>query len=149
MKDIMTVNMRVAVLFTVCLLFISGCTSLVAKYNEHAYERATALKVESLVLLDKAVEPYSQHQQEAEQLQMELKKAYEYVKGLDLNENSTKQWAILINPDKHLIGGALKRWKKDKTLRPGFINYAKEQVGKGFDEIIKFEGLKLKQPHLQ
>ncbi len=149
MKQLKIVNMRMAVLFLACLCFISGCVSLVAKHSEHVYERATSLKVESLTLLGRATEPYSQHQQQAEQLQMELKKAYEYVKGLDLNEESTEQWAILINPDRNLVGGVLKRWEKDETLNSGFIKFAKEKIGQGFDEIIKFEGMKIKQPHLQ
>ncbi|MBN1360223.1 MAG: hypothetical protein JW993_06510 [Sedimentisphaerales bacterium] len=39
-----------------------GCASTVAEYDRVAYQHAVALKVESLALMGKAVEPYVNHE---------------------------------------------------------------------------------------
>ena len=57
------------------------------------------LKPETLAMMDKAKEPYLNHQAEVEALVVELHKAHEYVKGVPSNSISAKQWEILINTD--------------------------------------------------
>ena len=133
------------VLFTKGILIsIAACGALIAPYNETAYQNATNLKVESLALMDKATEPYSEHQEEVDELMIKIDQAYEFSKGLPKNELSTAQWEIMKDPNGHMLGGFIEKWKESETLREIFVEEVKGQVSKGFDEIIKLESLKIK-----
>lgn len=133
------------VLFTkATLISLTACGALVAPYYETAYQNATNLKVESLALMDKATEPYSEHQEEVGKLMIKIDQAYEFSKGLPKNELSTAQWEIMKDPDGHMLGGFIEKWKESETLREIFVEEVKGQVSKGFDEIIKLESLKIK-----
>ncbi len=125
------------------LIVLVGCATI-SPFNEKAYEQATSLKVESLKLMDKASESYSSHETEVDALKLNLEKAYEYAKGRPQNEDSEKQWAIIIDPDRNSLGGFLKRWKDEKTLDKKFIKNAKDLVSDGFDAVIGLESGKRK-----
>ena len=143
-----------AVVFGLLLFFLSiavsflGCATI-SLYSETAYQQATSLKVDSLAIMDKATEPYAQHQGEVEALRLKIDKAYEYAKGRPKNEDSTRQWEILKNPDRHLLGGFLERWRKDSTLSPAFVEEKKIQVGAAFDTISGLESGKIKPSELK
>jgi len=149
-------KVRVSVLlsftcFTLCAVIpvlLSSCTSI-ALYDERAYEQATSLKVESLALMDKAVEEYDIHKTELENLNIKLKKAYEYANGQPKNEISAKQWLILIDPERNLLGGFLKRWEENSSLSPVFAKEAKGLISDAFDTIIGLESGKIKPGDLK
>ena len=127
------------------LLMIVGCGHLIAPYNETAYQNATNLKVESLALMDKATEPYSENEQSVENLNIKLEQAYEFAKGLPKNEITAKQWWIMIDPDGNMLGGFLQKWKNDGSLNQIFVEEVKNQVSQGFDQIIELESAKIKK----
>ncbi len=99
--------------------------------------------------MGKATEPYAEHEQEAQALQLEVEKAYEFARGRPNNEISTKQWEILMDPGRNLLGGFLKRWKEESTLSAAFIVRAKDLVGDAFDTIIGLESGKIKPNDVQ
>jgi hypothetical protein len=72
------------------VLFLAGCPRHIAPYRPEAYEKATSLKVDALNLMDKATEPYAQHQAAADTLRLNLEKAYEDAKGIPQNELATQ-----------------------------------------------------------
>jgi hypothetical protein len=132
-----------------CLALIlgSGCFSrLISPYSETAYQLATSLKVESLILMDKATEPYSTQRQKVEAFQENLQKALEYAKGRPKNEMSARQWELMLDPNRHLLGGFLQRWRERGRLSRTFIDEAKPLVSDGFDEIIGLESGKEREP---
>ncbi|WP_291319737.1 hypothetical protein [Desulfonatronospira sp.] len=133
---------------TAGLVFIAllslGCAPSIALYSERAYDQAVTLKASSLRLMDRAVEPYNDHEQSIESLLFEMDKAYEYARGRPANELSTRQWEILRDPDRHLLGGFIRRWEEQETLSPFFISEAKEQVGHAFDTVIGLESGKIR-----
>lgn len=139
--------MRLWLVLVVSILMatISACSSLIATYNQAAYEQATSTKAESLVLMSKGTEPYNQHAQAAAALMLDVDKAYEYAAGRPKNEISAEQWANIRDPDKNLLGGFLKRWKKQGRLSSAFVKEAKLQVAKAFDQIIELESGKNKE----
>ena len=94
--------------------------------------------------MDKATEEYSANKDIVEDLKTKLQKSYEYSKGRPKNDISTKQWEILISPDRNLLGGFLKRWESKNTLSRAFIDDAKGLVGDAFDTIIGLESGKIK-----
>ena len=80
-------------------LMIAGCATI-APYSQTAYEQATSLKAEALILMDKATEQFSLHKDEVQKVRLDMDKAYEYAKGRPNNELSTKQWEIVRDPER-------------------------------------------------
>lgn len=123
-----------------------ACTSLIAPYNETAYENATSLKAEALALMSKATECYSNHEERVEALLVSVEQAYEFVKGIAENGESTRQWEIIKDPEGNMLGGFMKRWKKAGQLGETFVENAKDDlVGPAFDKVIRLEALKIRE----
>lgn len=125
----------------VALLALVACAANISPYSQRAYEQATSLKVDALALMNKATEPYSRHQAKVEALKLDLDKAYEFAAGRPKNEHSTRQWEILRDPERHLLGGFLKRWEAAPggQLSPAFVKEARTIVSQAFDTIIQLE----------
>jgi hypothetical protein len=127
------------------LLLVSSmlqCASI-SPYSPTAYQYATSLKVESLMLMDKAAEPYATHQAEVAALVTKIAIAYEYAKGQPKNEISARQWEILKAPNHHLLGGFLQRWEDESQLSGPFVTAARGLVADAFDTIIGLESGKV------
>jgi hypothetical protein len=138
------INIFLIYIFILPVIFtFSSCYNLTA-FNEKAYNKAVVLKVASLELMDKAVDNYTNHSAEADSLRHNLKLAFEYAKGRPDNDIITKQWEIMIDPDRNLIGGFLRIWEEDIKLSPAFVNEAQSVIGDAFDTIIGLESGKLK-----
>ncbi len=131
-----------AISLIISLIFLS--CSMISPFNQRAYEQATELKVEALSLMDKAVRPFSEYRSEVSLFRLNVEKAYEYAKGLPKNSFTAKQWEILKDPNRKLLGGFLKRWEEKSKLSEVFIQEAKTQVAEGFDTIIELESGKRK-----
>ena len=117
---------------------LAAC-SFIAHYDQVAYEHATNAKVDTLALMDKATQSYSEHQKEVEALVNELDKAYEYDRGRQLNKITVAQWDILRDPNRNLVGGFLKMWMAKGMLGAVFVAEKKRQIGDAFDQIIQLE----------
>jgi hypothetical protein len=72
---------------------------------------------------------------------------YEYEKNRPKNEITLKMWDVILNPDGHLLGGFIKRWKNEKKLNAVFIQEEKKMVGEAFDQIAGLESHKIKTPN--
>jgi len=134
-----------AALLGLWALFATACGPTISEFNARAYEQATSLKVEALALMDAATAPYAEHADAVEQLQTELRKAHEYAKGRPHNEISARQWRILVDPDRDLLGGFLADWKRQSSFSSAFVEEKKAQVARAFDTIIELESGK-RQP---
>ncbi|MCS3859678.1 hypothetical protein [Salinibacter ruber] len=73
-----------------------------------------------------------------------MEKAYEFAKGRPENEISARQWRILIDPDRDLLGGFLADWKKQSAFSATFVEEKKTQIARAFDTIIELESGKKK-----
>lgn len=138
------ITISASVVFAVIIALNIGACSSISTFSPFAYEQAISLKVESMGIMDKATGDFSANREAVEDLKMKLKKGYEYSKGRADNEISTKQWEILISPDRSLLGGFLKRWEDEGTLSSTFVSNAKGLVGDAFDTIIGLESGKIK-----
>jgi hypothetical protein len=125
------------------VLFLCGCNTA-AMFSVRGYEQATSLKVDAVTLMGKATDPYENHTAEIERLKLDVEKAYEYAKGREKNEETTKQWAIIKDPQRNSLFGFLKRWQEKSTLSPKFIEEAQGIVADGFDAVIVLESGKRK-----
>jgi hypothetical protein len=130
-------------LSVIYILNLQSCRPI-SVYSESAYTQAVRLKVETLRLMDEGSESYSKHVGEIDSLKNELNFAYEYAKGRPNNEITVKQWEIMINPDRNLIGGFLRIWEEDLILSPVFVSEAQSVIGDAFDTIIGLESGKIK-----
>ncbi|MDA1027659.1 MAG: hypothetical protein O3B41_01215 [Bacteroidetes bacterium] len=104
---------------------------------------AIDLKVDSLRLMDAAELPFTDSATKVKTLQIRTEKAFEFAMGRPKNEHSTEQWKIMIDSDRHLLGGFFKRWESESTLSRAFIVKAKKLVEKSFDAIIGLESGKI------
>lgn len=127
----------------IALMLLASCTSI-SPFSQKAYEQATSLKAEALIIMDKATQPYADNKQTVEALKLNLEKAYEYAKGIPKNEDITPQWAIIKDPARNSLGGFLKRWESRQTLSKEFIDEVHTLVSDGFDTIIELESGKRK-----
>ncbi len=124
-------------------IWLSACMSVpVGQYSLDAYRNATSLKAETLDLLGKSGEPFSQHKAEVEALNVKIDAAYEFSAGLPNNKLSAQQWAILRDPQGGLYGGYIRTWEAQRTVSAFFRQRATAQVGAAFDEIICLEANK-------
>jgi hypothetical protein len=132
--------------FVVILLssFLFLQCSSIAGYSPIAYEQAVTLKVESLEVMSLAGGEYSGNEEIVNELNRNLNIAREFSKGRPDNEISTKQWEILLDPEKNLLGGFFKRWKETGTLAEMFIDEMQRIVSDAFDTIIGLESGKIK-----
>ena len=124
------------------LLVLYGCTPLIGPHSPVAYENATSLKAEVLIILSKANTPYTDNEEAVEGIKLKSEMAYEFVKGVPKNQLSTKQWEILKNPEGDLLGKFFKRWKERSTLSDIMIKEYKGLASDAFDEIICLEANK-------
>jgi hypothetical protein len=117
---------------------LAGC-STIAKYDQAAYEKATASKAEALALMDKATESYSSHRREAEEVALTIEKAYQYDLGRNQNSETIRMWEILKSPEGNLFGGFLRRWKQKDSFKPDAVTLKKPDIAEAFDQIIGLE----------
>ena len=125
------------------LMIVGGCATI-APYNDTAYEQATALKAEALILMDKATEQFSLHKDDVQKVRLDMDKAYEYAKGRPKNELSTKQWEIVRDPARNSLGGFLKKWETTGVFGQTFVSEMKKVVADNLDQISALESGKAK-----
>lgn len=130
------------------LLALWGC-AITAPYDQYVYAQTTGLKVDALKLMDKAVKPYSEAPPALEKFTDNWDKLFEYELHRKNNGIRIEMWSLLRDPGKNLMGGFLQRWKKDNTLNTVFIDEAKIQVGKAFDQLSELESGKVKPKELK
>ena len=134
---------KLLVLFVCLLIVLAGCTPI-SVYSQYAYQQAVDLKVESLNLISHADQSYQNYQKDVDDLTQKVEKAYEYAKGRKDNDLSTQQWEILKNPDGHLLGGVLKKWKSEDKLSTVYVSDKKQTISDAYDQIIILESGKPK-----
>jgi hypothetical protein len=128
---------------TISVLLVASCASTIAMYDSTAYENATSLKVETLTLMDKAVDPYDQHATEVADLQLKLQKAEEYARGLDKNSIAVAMWGTIAN-EGGILDRFFKEWKQKPVSPLTYLNDKKDQITKAFDKLIQIEARKRK-----
>jgi len=121
-----------------------SCAPSIALFNERAYDQATTLKVEALALMEKATEPFADHEEAVEALQIKVDAAFEYARGRPKNELSARQWEVMRDPERNLLGGFLSRWRQQGSLGAAFVTEAARLVADAFDQIIGLESGKIR-----
>jgi hypothetical protein len=128
------------------LVSVFGCAT-VSSFDQYAYTQTTSLKVDALNTMELATTDFASNEKAVQELQTNLQKVYEYEKNRPKNEITLKMWDVILNPDGHLLGGFIKRWKNEKKLNAVFIQEEKKMVGEAFDQIAGLESHKIKTPN--
>ncbi len=121
-----------------------GCSPLISQFDATAYRDATSLKVDSLVIMGEATDPYKLHSQDVDLLMIKLDKAFEYANGIPYNKITSQMWKKMIAPDQGLLGEFLQRWKEKGSLSSFYVREEKKMIAHAFDDIICLEANKKK-----
>jgi hypothetical protein len=124
-------------------ILLSSCqTARIASPDPAALQEAAALKVETVALMAKAGEPFSQHQEAIDAINTRMTTAYELAASTPNNELVAREWAVMRDPERDLYGGFVRRWRTNGTVGRAFREEAAAQVAEGFDYIICLEQAK-------
>ena len=140
----------------ICIIMfcLYGCGPTISQFDQYAYTQTTSLKVDVLNVMDKAVDSYTSHIADIDQVNTELMKNIEYEKHRAKNQITIDMynimWKLLNDNTSTTIGrdtfqhGFFPRWRNKNKLDTTFIGQAKIQVGEGFDMIAELESKKIK-----
>jgi hypothetical protein len=120
----------------------SSCSSI-AHFDQVAYTQITAVESDALSMMDKATEEYPLHKPEIDIISNRIQQAYLYDKNRPKNKITEEMWNLIIDPNGHLYGGFIARWKSEGKLKPVFIEEAKKKVQENFDRIAQLESKKI------
>lgn len=129
---------------TLFALLTVGCSPLMSNFDQASYAQVTSLKVDALALMDKSTDDYASHLSDVTALQLELSKAIEYDKHRPSNTITNDMWNVLSDPNGHLLGGFLVKWKKDGKESSAYVTDKKQQISDSFDQIADLEIKKIK-----
>lgn len=130
-----------AVFSALLALLLGGC-AYTPPFNQYSWDETTRLKAESLALIHTARESNSLHEERAQAVLASVQRAYVDANLRYQNQESMRQWAILLDPDKPSLAGGIRLWRANDTLSPAAIKDFKKLVASNFDEIVKLEGKK-------
>ena len=134
---------RVTAILLPLLFLLNSCGTMTASFDQYAYAQTTAAKVEAMDLISHATQNVSGFTTQIRDVDLKLKKIYEYEKNRPKNDISVKMWQLLLDPEKRLYGGFIKRWQTDSTLSKAFVEEASMLIGSGFDKVAELESKKI------
>jgi len=130
-----------------CFL-LCGCallTPTISDFDQYTCMQVTSLKIDVLNVMDSAINNYTSQTKLTSEVNLNLKKFYEYEKTRPKNTETLNQLDILMDTTANLYGGFMLRWKKKGQLGLVFIKEQEKLVGAAFDEIVKLERKKIKK----
>lgn len=125
----------------VCLLVLTSCAPT---YSPYLYDQTSELKTQSLLLMDKATEPFSKYETKINLLKSDLESVSRQEQLRKSNQAKIKQWNLLLNPQGHLLYGFLHKWQQDTILSETFVNLERKLVGESFELLRETEKMRLK-----
>jgi hypothetical protein len=122
-------------------LLLASC-AYVPPFNQYSWEETTRLKAESLALIESARESNRLHEERAQAVLASVQRAYADANLRYQNQESMRQWAILLDPEQPSLAGGIRLWKANDTLSKATIAEFRKLVAGNFDEFSKLEGKK-------
>jgi hypothetical protein len=131
---------RVAsVVFSAVWLVACGTGLFGPEFDPQAYNMATSLKAETMLVLAKSNEAFSKHKDEVGQLTVKINAAYEYVRGKGNDPLATQEWDTMRSPTGGLYGGYVATWEKKGAISAAARDEALPTISAAFDKIICLE----------
>ncbi len=127
-------------------LLMTSCASMkMASYDQYSYQKTIDIKVMTIWLMDRSIDPYKEYQAMAEDLSMEVEKMMLYEQNRPNNEVSYQMWKLMNDEDKTFIAGYLKKWRENEQFSKAFVEEAKQQMDEALNTLIGFESKKDEQ----
>lgn len=142
--DIMKPIRAIFPFLLIALTCLQACVTT-APFDQYAYAQTTAAKVEAMDLISNATASYSDFAGKAKEMELKLQKIYEYEKNRPKNGITVKMWELMLDPEKRLYAGFMKRWQTESKLSKTFVEEAGKLIGSGFDKIAELESKKTPQ----
>lgn len=127
---------RLSALAALCLL-LAACVT--PDYSADAVRVATALRADTVALLQQADEPFADHAEEAARITAEAQAEARAAARTPGNEAQADQWRLMTDPEENLLAGTLAFWKARGTLSPSFRDEVTGDIAQAFDRIICLE----------
>ena len=137
-------SMLLGAVFSAFLALLLGACAYVPPFNQYSWDETARLKTESLALIHNARESNTLHEERAQAVLTSVQRAYVDANLRYQNQESMRQWAILLDPYQPSLAGGIRLWKENDTLSQAAIRDFKKLVASNFDEIAKLEGKKRK-----
>jgi hypothetical protein len=105
-------------------------------YDQQSVDNVESVRAKTLALMDKAVEPYSDHTDEVSQLLREIQSARSHAAEISGNKDCTDLWDILLDPKGGYVGEFIANWKdQGKMPSPELVAHEKQVTADFFDKI--------------
>lgn len=133
-------KVRLILPLIVCLSLVS-CGPFADPFSAEAYAQATSLKARSLDLIKRGGKPYAKNQARAEDLLLDIAKAYEFARGRGREAAATaaKQYLAILDPEGGSIAAYVAVWETQGTVGAFSRGQFEEVVRLQFDRIIELE----------
>lgn len=89
-----------------------------------------------LALMAVSGEPYARHSAEVEALNAEIQAAYEAAATTGRNEQVTRQWELMRDPQGDLYAGLVRRWRTAGTVSAETRDRMIPEVSRSFDYLM-------------
>ncbi len=122
-------------------LGLLACDPIANPYSAEAFKQATSIKAKSIALIEKGTEPYSEHQETADTLLVEISEAYEFARGRGrkTSDEAAAQWAIVRDPDGGSVAGFINEWQSRGRMSTFTVEELGPVIALQFDRIIELE----------
>ncbi len=121
-------------------LFLAACIS--NPYDESAVQNTNNLRTRTTELMNRGVEPYTQHSAAIDVLLTDLKKTQDQAAANPKNAEVAKSWEALNN---EVVGPYFAKWQRDGMLNPVFITQSVQITESSFNAILRAEEAKPKK----
>ena len=139
-------------LLIIPIILLHSCnlfTPIISTYDSYAYTQTTSIKVDAINLMGMATEDYQSHKTDIAAVQNNIQKIYEYEKHRKHDTITVQQWKLLTDTTRHLFGGFIIKWRKEKQLDKGYIQDKEKEVGFAFDQIADLESKKIQPSNIK
>jgi len=135
---------RVALVLTLLgpMAALPACAPGSAPFNPVVQSNTATLKADTLALLDRSGDFYAEHAAEVDALSARIDAAAAVASSTPQNALAARQWDVLRDPNRALLGGTIKLWKAQNTLGLSFREEKKIQIRRAFDYILCLEANK-------
>lgn len=131
-----------AILAILTILVIAAACS--PKYSAYVYDRTADIKKQAIALCGKSEEPYDKYAEKVAALKIEAEALYKQEQLRKHNKTKQKQWALMLDPEGHLLYGYLEKWHQDTVLNDTFIDLSKRVLTESFELLQETEKNNLK-----
>jgi hypothetical protein len=135
-------SVLLSAVFAALLVLLLGACAYVPPFNQYSWDETARLKAESLDLIQSAQESNKLHEERVQAVLASVHRAYVDANLRYQNQESMRQWAILLDPKQPSLAGGIRLWQANDTLSKATIAEFKKLVAMNFDQISKLEGKK-------